>query len=348
MSRNREYDFIKVKKFKDINLDDVFFDSLKSDYPGFEDWFYRKSEENAFIFENDDETIIAFMYLKIEDEAVVDVEPNLRAERRLKIGTMKINSHGTRMGERFIKKALDYAMKYDCNELYVTIFEKHAGLIRIFEKYGFSHHGNKVGSEERVYRKSFGSITGDVLIDYPQINKEKNKFILGIYPEFHTRLFPDSILNNESFDVIEDVSYTNSIHKVYLSGNPVTIMRPGDIVVIYRTTDRPGQARFRSVATSICVVEEVRRIRNFGDVGEFLSYCKPYSVYTEEELLTQFEIKKYVIKMTYNLALTRRLTNGLLRDLEIDSHYWGFFRLEDAGFDKILEYGGANERFVIN
>lgn len=94
------------------------------------------------------------MYLKIEDEEVKDVHPNLTKDRRLKIGTMKIDAHGTRMGERFIKKALDYAMQYDCNDLYVTIFEKHRGLIKHFEKYGFYHHGYKVGSDEMVFRKN--------------------------------------------------------------------------------------------------------------------------------------------------------------------------------------------------
>ena len=38
---------IEWKNFKDINLNDPFFDSLKQDYQGFETWFYKKaSEEN--------------------------------------------------------------------------------------------------------------------------------------------------------------------------------------------------------------------------------------------------------------------------------------------------------------
>lgn len=37
-----EMNAIKGRKFKEINLDDVFFDSLKSDYPGFENWYLKK------------------------------------------------------------------------------------------------------------------------------------------------------------------------------------------------------------------------------------------------------------------------------------------------------------------
>ena len=57
-----------------------------------------------------------------------------------------------------------------------------------------------------------------LLLDYPLIQtKEARKFVLSIRPEFHSKLFPDSILNNEApYDIIRDVSATNSIHKTYL------------------------------------------------------------------------------------------------------------------------------------
>ena len=41
---------MNLKLFSDINLDDPFFDSLKSDYPGFENWFQRKINENEIAF----------------------------------------------------------------------------------------------------------------------------------------------------------------------------------------------------------------------------------------------------------------------------------------------------------
>ena len=38
------------KKFSEIDLHDPFFDSLKRDYPGFDDWFGRKKDEPATPF----------------------------------------------------------------------------------------------------------------------------------------------------------------------------------------------------------------------------------------------------------------------------------------------------------
>lgn len=37
------------KTFAEIDLQDPFFQSLKNDYLGFEDWFRRKSDQDAFV-----------------------------------------------------------------------------------------------------------------------------------------------------------------------------------------------------------------------------------------------------------------------------------------------------------
>ena len=92
-------------EFKNINLNDPFFDSLKADYKEFIDWFNKKKDNNegAFVFFNSQMLLDGFLYLKNEDEELNDVIPKQPSKKRLKIGTMKINPHGTRLGERFIK-----------------------------------------------------------------------------------------------------------------------------------------------------------------------------------------------------------------------------------------------------
>lgn len=347
---------IQLKKFSEINLGDPFFDSLKGDYQGFTDWFKRKAneQEQAYILESDT-GIEAFLYLKVEHGPVTDVIPSLNDAVIVKIGTMKINPHGTRLGERFIKKAFDFAVSHGIKKLYVTVFPKHTSLINIYRKYGFEQYGTKKtgDGEELVLVKSFISLKGDVLLDYPVINSTNtNKYLLSIYPEFHTRLFPDSILKNESFDVIEDVSHTNSIHKAYICSMDVAELKAGDILVIYRTSDKQGPARFRSVATSICVVEELRARSAFSGANEFIDYCKTYSVFTENELARWYRARKelYVIRMTYNVAMTRRLTRGkLIDEVGLDEQaYWGFLRITNNEFKHIIELGGVNESLIID
>jgi L-amino acid N-acyltransferase YncA len=130
--------YLKVRKFSEIDINDPFFDSLKSDYAGFEDWFSRKAEKKAYILE--DNGVQGFLYFKKENGVVDDVNPRIIADDILKIGTIKVNPHGTRLGERFIKKAFDHAVKFNSDIVYVTVFKKHQALVNLFLKYGFKKH----------------------------------------------------------------------------------------------------------------------------------------------------------------------------------------------------------------
>ncbi|WP_238552952.1 N-acetyltransferase [Paenibacillus alvei] len=346
--------YIQHKLFSEIELTDPFFDSLKVDYPGFQNWFSRKAQEKAYVLYNPQGKLEAFLYLKVENGPIEDVTPAIPATSVLKIGTMKVNPHGTRLGERFIKRALDVAIGAGVEGIYVTVFAKHEALVSLFLKYGFTQRSTKESASgtELVLWKSLTEIKNHILLDYPRISQRgRRKHILSIFPEFHTRLFPDSILNNERFDILEDVSHTNSVHKVFISAAPVSRLRPGDIIVIYRTSDRQGQAKFRSVATSICVVEEVKSKQSFSDARSFIDYCNKYSVYTSEELQGIYlERKRHnVIKMVYNIALRKRLTRGqLIEQLGIESDRWTFFELTDNQFDSILQAGDAHESLVID
>ena len=347
---------LTYQKFGGINLSDPFFDSLKSDYAEFEHWFARKADEFAYVFYGDAGEIDGFLYLKIENEAIDDVDPPLPPACRVKVGTLKINPHGTRLGERFLKKIFDHAVTQDAAEIYVTVFEKHAALVALFQRYGFEHRASKTTPNgiELVLVKVMGSVDGGVLERYPLVAAGNNSmYLLSLYPQWHTRLLPDSILNNEHASIVQDVSHTNSIHKVYLASmRGMENLRQGDIILIYRTSDMAGPAHYRSVATSICVVEEYRNIRSFRSRGEFMTYCAPYSVFSSDELNDFWDRKRYphVIRFTYNFALPKRVTRGtMIEDLGFDpSSYWGFMPLTFKQFQAVISAGGLDEGLIIN
>jgi hypothetical protein len=347
---------ILVKYFRDISLVDTFFDSLKDDYDGFSEWFQRKVDENkkAFVQYNSINELQAFLFLKTEEGILDDVVPNRPDAKRLKVGTFKIDAHNTKLGERFIKKIMDIAIVKDVEEIYVTIFSKHEGLVGLLKKYGFVNSGKK--GDEDVLVKNMTNISGDQLKDYPLITlKDKRKFLLSIYPKYHTKLFPDSILNNEEgykYDLVKDVSYTNSIHKIYLCFMPDTAhLKWGDLIAIYRTNDYQGPARYRSVVTSICEIEEVRIKSDFANINEFISYTNAYSIFDEDDLRNWYKRDNVIVlKMTYNVALTKKVTRGYLLDnvgISPDI-YWGFFRLTDDQFRGILDKGEINENIIVD
>ena len=353
---------LQVQRFSDIDLNDSFFDSLRASYPEFDEWYNKKAAAGAtaYCYYVDNE-LKDFLYLKIEEEELSDLTPALPAKKRLKVGTFKVDNedrHTTR-GERFMKKIMDKAIAADVDEIYVTMFptEELQGLIRMFEKFGFSHIADKPhegGNAEYVLIKDMTTHVDDFKLDYPFVKKaSSNKYVLSIVPEFHTHLFPDSILKNEKkYDLIQDVSETNSIYKIYLCWMQGTRnLKAGDKLIIYRTSDEEGKAYYRSVCTSVCTVCEVKTYRDFENEEEFIKYTNRYSVFKEHELRRWYKNKKYfiVIKMVYNIAFTKKVINMVMKEqVGLNPKYWGFFKLTDAQFDKLLELGEIDERYIID
>ncbi|UST64020.1 N-acetyltransferase [Pseudomonas moraviensis] len=349
---------LKYCNFSEVDLTDTFFDSLKLDYEGFETWFDKKrvSGELAYVFYNSKNKIDGFLYLKSEVDIDESINPPLPVASTLKVGTLKINAHGTKLGERFIKKIFDHAISGEFEQIYVTVFSKHSSLIELFERYGFECYSTKTtrDGEEQVLIRQMTSLTGNVVKEFPLFGFEDRKYyLLAIYPKYHSAFLPDSILNNESHDIVQDVSHTNSIHKVFISGIARTkVMQPGDLILIYRTSDGKGKAYYRSVASSIGVIEEVRQIKSFSSETEFMKYAKPYSIFTKAELKDYFTNKKksYIIKFTYNAALKKRIIRKrLMEECMISTRTrWDFMSLTEAQIKWVAAAGEINESLIID
>jgi hypothetical protein len=351
---------LQLQPFATINLADPFFDSLKAAYPEFSEWYNRKAAQGAeaYVFHDANGRVADFLYMKIETEAVTDVVPVLPAKRRLKVGTFKLLSRGTRRGERFMKKIMDKAMAENVDEVYVTIFPtpELQYLIHLFGRFGFNRLADKPheGREaEWVMVKDMHAVENNIMEDYPRMRTAgRRKWLLAIMPEYHTHLFPDSILNNESYDMVQDVTPTNGIYKIYISWNAECAqLMPGDLVVIYRTSDEPGRAWYRSVVSSVCTVYETKKWWDFKDVEEYIDFTK-YSVFKEEDRRKWFRDRRnlVVIKMLYNVAFSKRvIRKTLIEQVGLDSEArWGFMQLTDRQFKDIIELGKANERYFID
>ncbi len=356
---------INAKKFKDIDIEDDFFDSLKSSYGEFETWFIRKAEEYAYVSYDDEDNIQAFLYLKIEKGPIADIIPPLNCLECLKIGTFKINAHGTKLGERFVKIIVDTVLAHALRFAYVTIFSEYKPLISILEKYGFAEKGTKKKQNgvESVYVKDFNYISEKIELDYPLVRTAGvQKWLLSIRPGFHTNLFPDSILKTENPSMIQDASHTNAISKVYVGFmRDFPNLATGDCLIIYRCQDPNAQrntsAWYSSVATSLCVVQEARAKSSFTNEQEFIDYCTKYSVFNEKELSNTYHKKLsfelHAIKMTYNWAFSKRPNLKTLVEHEAvphpkHGHYMGLYKLDDDAFKKILELGGISEGIIVN
>ena len=316
------------KTFAEVDLRDSFFQSLRDDYPGFDEWFKGKFNQDAFV-QYKNQKIVGFLYLKIEEEIVTDVNPNICANKILKVGTFKIDAHGTKMGEQFIKIIMDYASNENVDVCYVTIYEKHKTLIQLVQQFGFELYGTK----------GEGRYTENVYL----------KYLLSIYPKYHSVMFPDSILTTENKNIITDVSYTNSIHKVYVcSMQQVENLKYGDVLIIYRTAEYGRSAEYSAVATSVCVVEDIKMQNEFNSFEEFFKYVSKYSVFDKNDLHYWFNRGGCkAIKMTYNAAMKKRIVrHDLIEEIGLErNQYWGFFELNEEQFQKIIRKGEVNKIF---
>lgn len=359
-----DYDVLAVRKsyFGNLNLDDGFFDSFKKDYSGFESWFNRKADEIAYVCQAENDDLLAFLYVKIEDQSenYSDIEPIFSPKRRLKIGTFKVVINGFKLGERFLKIVFDNAIKNNVDEIYVTIFdhtEDQHRLIELLQDWGFELHGVKKTStgEELVYVRDFTPQfnKSSPNLTYPFISFETRKFIVPIYPDYHTELFPDSILQTESpEDFIENRPNRNAISKVYVSHSWERNLQRGDIIVFYRTKYN-GPAKYTSVATTVGMVQNV--YDNLTSLEQFIALCRKRSVFTDDKLREFWEryprSRPLIVNFFYILTFTKgnRLNlEMLLKHGIIQQPPRGFEQLTDSAFETLMEKSNADKRYVVD
>ena len=290
-----DYETLSIRKayFGNLELTDTFFDSFRNDYLGFDKWFKKKADEVAYVTYNGKE-IVAFLYIKAEDvdENYSEIEPKMSPMKRLKIGTFKVTQNGIRLGERCLKIIFDNAIRLKVNEIYVTIFdrtEEQRRLINLLTDFGFTQHGIKHSStgEEMVLKRK---LKPEITIDFPRYSfpyfdrENANAWIVPIYPQYHTELFPDSILRNESpDDYVESKPHRNAISKTYVCRSQNRGLSPGDVILFYRTGDGISPARHSAVGTTIGIVESIRV--SIPDFQQFKAECGKRTVFTETELL---------------------------------------------------------------
>lgn len=340
---------VKLKPLSQIDLSNSFFNTLREDYGGrdFDNWFKKKAaqEEKAYVFENDN-GLQGFLYLKIEglEENYSDINPIFSPKKRLKVGTFKVNSSGIRLGERFIRIIFDNAIKFHVDEVYVTLFENKRenviALKKLMEQWGFQKYGYK-NNGELVLVKAMDKYCSDrdPKFNYPILRKDCNYFFLPIYPQYHTDLFPDNILQNENMRLYEDnLAHRYAIEKIYLTGAYNIKANPGDVVLIYRTGERMPK-RFSSVISGIAIVEEVLFPEN---ADECVKLCKDRSIFEENSIRILYQNYKTIVKLLDYQAFKNKVILDDLRQNGIVSWDGGprpFTPLSKEHFDIIYKLG---------
>jgi len=349
---------IKKEHFGNVNLKDEFFNSFREDYVDFDKWFNRKADEIAYVCSSDGK-IFAYLYLKTEDESepYSDITPPFARKKRLKIGTLKVQLNGLKLGERFLKIAFDNAVRFSVDEIYVTLFTERVEQIRLINlltEYGFLIYGTKESSsgKEEVYTRDFSRKASLRLpkTTYPFMSKKARKFLVPIYPEYHTNLFPDSILRTESpMDFVENEPFRNAISKVYVSRSLRRDLKSGDVIVFYRTG-----GYYKAVVTTLGIVDGIYTA--ITNRQHFINLCRKRSVFSDQELQQQWDYstsnRPFVVNFLYSYSFPKRINLkrlielGVIRDT--DSAPRGFEEISDDSFEKIVKETGSDETIIVD
>lgn len=343
---------VDLCKISSLDINDKFYDSLREDYEGikFNKWFEKKGRdgEEAYVFRNES-GIQGFLYLKIENEneSYDDIKPKFLPKRRLKVGTFKINRTGLRVGERFLKIIFDYASKSDVDEIYVTLFENKRDevkvLMKLMESWGFEKWGYKISNGELVLVKKMKTYNykKDPKFNYPNLMTEKKYGILPIEAQFHTDLFPDLFLRNEDMSLFEEKPCSYAVEKIYVCGTKHIQRKPGDLLAIYRMSDKLYKG-YSSVISGICILQEVIYPTNFED---FKSICTNRSVFDDKQLEKFYYENGYkiILKVLFLKPLESKIVLNDLRIEGIINDDQGprlTTQISEENFDKLLLMGG--------
>lgn len=325
-------------------LTSSFFDSLREGYDGFDDWFRRKAREDrrAWVYHDESDTLAALcVYTTQSDERINDEEEKL-AGQALKLCTFKGSEtvRGRKIGELFLKAAFRYATENACEHLFIHAnSERHDYLIRLLQDFGFDARGTYSG--DLVLVKQHPKVAPDSTVlpplDYicryfPHFRQDAavQKFLIPIRPHFHDMLFPDySPRQQRLFGLSGNVG--NAIKLAYLCHAQTNLIRPGDVVLFYRTGDEKA-------VTSVGVVD---RFEMLDDAAQIASLVSRRTVYSHQEIEEMAARRTKVILF----RLVGHLHNSvpydqLLREHVVSGPIRSICRVQDDAFSRVLAAGG--------
>ncbi|MDO8990064.1 MAG: N-acetyltransferase [Sideroxyarcus sp.] len=273
-------------------LDGTFFDSIRGDYSGFDDWFQRKAREGrrAWVYRDGANTTISAIciYTVQTDESITDDGTVLEGDA-LKLCTFKVgdSARGRKIGELFLRAAFQYATNHQCESIFLHANdEQQIHLKKLIEDFGFRYEGLYQG--DGVYVKAHPvdppALTMDpfqyVRMYYPHYmcGEDVQKFLVPILPEFHDILFPDYQSPGRALPNGHPQRHVgNAIKLAYLCNTLSKRPRPGDIVLFYRSHDMRA-------LTTLGVVEKYVWSDSADEIARIVSRRTVYSDRQIEEM----------------------------------------------------------------
>jgi hypothetical protein len=337
------------------NIDDVplhsltpilrttFFDSLRATYAGFDEWFRRTARDNrrAWIYRDDQQQLAALCVYTVQTNEVINDDQERLQGEALKLCTFKVGEkvRGRKIGELFLKAAFRYATENACEHIFIHAnATRQDFLIRLLEDFGLHALGTYRGDVVLVKQHPHAAPAVDLdahdyaLRYFPHFRHDAavGKFLIPIKPQFHDTLFPDYFAKQGRL-FGGHLNVGNAIKLAYLSRTPTRTIRPGDILLFYRTSDE------RAV-TTVGIVDDFRISQDPAEIASMVSRRTVYSQKDIEEMATQ-ETKVILFRSVEHLPQPVNASQ-LKRDCGIAGAIQSIRRIQDDQFSRVLRAAG--------
>lgn len=324
-------------------LNGALFDSLRASYDtpqrSFNAWFHEKAQtgRKAWIARSEDGSIEAVcIYTEQRDEVINDAKEVLQG-LSLKLCTFKVGEQmrGRKIGELFLKAAFRHASESRCENIFVHSSTEQGYLLELLGDFGFKQRGT-YGSDVMLVKEHPLSPPDIAIpaIDYaklyfPHYLKDDSirKFLVPIKPKFHRILFPEIDRQGNLFSANSVAG--NAIKQAYLCKAPTNQVRPGDIVLFYRSEDE-------QMLTTLGIVERYEVHNSPVDIMQIVSRRTVYSQ-QEIESMAVSPTKVMLFRLVghfqspiaYSLLKQEQIVSGPIQSIT---------KISDESFSKLLRY----------
>lgn len=322
-------------------LDTPLFDSLRSSYDtterSFNKWFHDKAKtgRKAWIARTEQGSIEAICIYDIQTDEVINAERETLLGLSLKLCTFKVGEQirGKKIGELFLKAAFRFATENRCESIFVHTSEDQFYLLQLLSDFGFQRRG-LYGDDFMLVKAHPSSppATDIPALDYaklyfPHYRKDASvqKFLVPIQPQYHQILFPDLARQGQLFSGISVAG--NAIKQAYLCKAQTNQVKPGDIVLFYRTGDEKA-------VTTLGIVERYEVHDNATNIMQIVSRRTVYSQ-RDIEVMAKSPTKVMLFRLashfhspiTYSALTQEGIVSGPIQSIT---------KISDDSFSKIL------------
>ncbi|MFO1305612.1 MAG: GNAT family N-acetyltransferase [Burkholderiales bacterium] len=328
-----------------------FFASLREAYPatdttgGFDGWFRSKAREGrqGWVYHDDRGGLGALCIYQVQHDEVLNDIGEILPGPALKLCTFKVAEllRGRKIGELFLKAAFRYATENACEHIFITArSDAQEYLIRMLQDFGFelrgTHHEDVVLVKEHPTREpaSDGIPPFEYARRYfPHFRSDTGvqKFLVPIQPRYHDILFPDFVMaQRRLFQPTGHVG--NAIRLAYLCHAQSKSIRPGDVLLFYRSGDE-------RIVTSIGVVDRFEISQDGAEIASLVSRRTVYSLAEIENLARQptkvilFRlIRHFSNPISYEQMLGDSILSGPIQSIR---------KVDDVAFSSIIAKSGS-------